>query len=342
MTRNEKYTAHIAEVVRTRYAQDVSLLVLYGSHQNGTENAWSDVDLYFVPATDRAMELCRTFLIEGVGYDLFPVDWARLGRIADFSDPLSPLLGEAKVLYCQSAKDGERFEALRKAQAENLQNPAHMLGAARQRLRQAKEVFASLCLEDGLGKARSLAGYAMILLSDACAYRNGRYFRRGLKGQMADLAEMDLLPAGFLADYRAVVAARTVPALRAYCRHALRGTEALLREGEGETPPALRPEALADMLRESVSTFNKIHVCAQTGNAALAFISGVCLEGALEEMRQEAGAPACDLLSYYDEGDLHAFDRRAQEVLASLVSAVERGGADMQPYATMDDFISAH
>ncbi len=109
MTRNQRYAEHMARLVAGEFAQDVSLLVAYGSFVSGGQSAVSDVDLYFVPATGRALALSRTFWIEDVGYDLFPMDWERLERIADFSDNLTPLVAEARVLYCRGAADAARF-----------------------------------------------------------------------------------------------------------------------------------------------------------------------------------------------------------------------------------------
>lgn len=340
MTRNQLYARHIAQVVSQRYGEDVCLLAAYGSFVNGTENALSDVDLYFVPATHRAMELCRTFLIEGVGYDLFPMTWERLQRIADFDDPLAPLVGQARLLYVRSPEDAARFEALRYVQQAHLQDADFMARAARARLDQAITAFGQLCLESRPGPARARAGEVLMLLADACAYANGRYFTRGLKTQPEDLAALPSLPDGFLPAYHGAVAARGLPDLRSYCRRALRATSAFLDQRGPTADGGVRGELLADLLRESISTFNKLHVCAQTGNAPLAFLSACCLQGALDEMAQEAGAPTCDLLSGFDAEDLPALDTRAQRILARLTRVVECSGAGLHPYATIEDFLS--
>lgn len=71
------------------------------------------------------MALSRTFWIEDVGYDLFPMDWERLERIADFSDNLTPLVAEARVLYCRGAADAARFADLQAALRRNLSDSAH-------------------------------------------------------------------------------------------------------------------------------------------------------------------------------------------------------------------------
>ncbi len=94
------------------------------------------------------------------------------------------------------------------------------------------------------------------------------------------------------------------------------------------------------MVRESVSTFQKLNVCAQTGNEHLAFLSAVCLQDALDEMAREAGAPALDLLGAFRAQDLAGFAAHAQGLLARLCAAVEAAGGFLRPYASMDEFLA--
>ncbi len=70
---------------------DIAVIAAYGSYINGTANPRSDVDCYFVPKTERGGKFAATFILAGVGYDIFPMNWARLERIADLRDSLTPL-----------------------------------------------------------------------------------------------------------------------------------------------------------------------------------------------------------------------------------------------------------
>ena len=79
---NEKLVTWIEEKVKSEYADDISLALLYGSFVNGTANSRSDIDCYFIPRTERGYRLAGTFMIAGVGYDIFPMDWERVRNIA--------------------------------------------------------------------------------------------------------------------------------------------------------------------------------------------------------------------------------------------------------------------
>lgn len=58
----------ITNKVKTEYADDISLVLLYGSYINGTANSKSDVDCYYIPKIERGYNLGIGFIIDGVGY----------------------------------------------------------------------------------------------------------------------------------------------------------------------------------------------------------------------------------------------------------------------------------
>ena len=68
MTRKDTNDALVAWVKSqaAAYRSDIALIAVYGSYINGTAGERSDVDMYFVPRTERAMEFARTFIIGGV------------------------------------------------------------------------------------------------------------------------------------------------------------------------------------------------------------------------------------------------------------------------------------
>ena len=127
----------IEETVRKHYAGTVALVCLYGSHINGTAGETSDVDCYFVPKTQEGMALARTFLMEGVGYDLFPMSWQRLEAIARLEQSHQPLVGDVRVLYADSPADLERLEAVQRQLRDNLADPVFRQRAAQARFARA-------------------------------------------------------------------------------------------------------------------------------------------------------------------------------------------------------------
>ena len=97
---NDKVVEWITDKVKREYADDVSLVMLYGSYINGTANSKSDVDFYYIPKTERAYNLATVFIIDGVGYDFYPIPWEQVEKIADLQECMLPLIGDAQIIYC--------------------------------------------------------------------------------------------------------------------------------------------------------------------------------------------------------------------------------------------------
>ena len=92
----------ILDVIREKYADDISLMLIYGSCVNGTTHGKSDLDLLFIPSTERGMGLARTFILDGIGFDLWGTDWALLERFASFDDMRVSVLAESRLVYAAS------------------------------------------------------------------------------------------------------------------------------------------------------------------------------------------------------------------------------------------------
>lgn len=108
----ERLVSWIGETVRQHYVGKVALVCLYGSHINGTANEKSDVDCYFVTKTQDGRALARTFLLEGVGYDLFPMSWERIEAIVGLEQAHQPLVGDVQVRL-QIAEGGVQLHEYR-------------------------------------------------------------------------------------------------------------------------------------------------------------------------------------------------------------------------------------
>ena len=122
---NKQLVGWIRERARTSFGGDISLVAIYGSHINGTDQEWSDVDCYFIPKTDRGRAFGLDFILAGVRFDIFPLSWERLQGIAHLQEPLVPLVGDAVLLYSDSQEDTDRFQALQRELAACLADKAY-------------------------------------------------------------------------------------------------------------------------------------------------------------------------------------------------------------------------
>jgi len=124
-TTTQKLTEWAISKIKSDYPEDVALLVaVEGLSVNG--DGHGECFDYYVPATERGLELGRTFIIGGIGHDLYPRTWERTERTANLDDRATICLGKAKILYSRTKEDEERFLALRQKLFDNLKNKEFM------------------------------------------------------------------------------------------------------------------------------------------------------------------------------------------------------------------------
>lgn len=344
----------LSRTASAQYAGDIALVMIYGSQINGTAHAKSDLDCYFIPKSQRGYGFARTFIIDGVGYDVFPVTWERAQGIADLQESLIPLIGDSVPVYCDTRADMERFEGLRARLRRNLADPQTSRSAARARIADASDMLCEARQGGDDSELRMLTGHAALALADAVALCHNTYYHYGLKRQYADLCAISGVPAAICAGYRDVLLARTADA-------ALAGCDALLRDvcaHVGERVPAAGGSAcsdvgaapcahvdygaLAGLYEEICSTFNKIYVSCAAGDALLGCISAVCLQYELDCAHAEHGAPRYRLFDEYDIDELAVWSAAVQAIERDFERFIAAGGGRIERFGTFDEFARAN
>ncbi len=342
--RNDMIVEWVVKRIEKEYKEDVSLLLIYGSYENGTANPLSDVDFYFIPKTERGYELSKTFIVEGIGFDLFPMSWKRVEGLAEFNECLTPCLGNVRILYCNSEEDKERFEILQSKLKQNLSNKVFMLDRASKEMKESMNFYQTMLFEEDICELRTLAGCIVMSLSDAVAYANQTYFSYGLKKQLEDLKNMESIPVDFILLYEAVVEAISEKEIKEYCYRMIKNTRNFLNiktQEPKEREKKANYEELAELYQEILSTWNKIYVCCDNEDAVLAYISGTCLQDTLNMAVKENGLNKIDLMSSYNAKCMRQFKERAMEIQKEFIKIIEENGVNIEKYDTVEEFIKS-
>jgi len=107
MQGTNKLTDWVIRKIEKEYKDDVALLLAVHGH-NVNEDQHGVCFDYYVPATERGNELAETFIIDGIGHDLYPRSWERLENSVSLNDmPIA--IDTAEILYARSKEDEERF-----------------------------------------------------------------------------------------------------------------------------------------------------------------------------------------------------------------------------------------
>lgn len=347
---NDRLVEWIVNKVKTEYADDISLVLIYGSYINGTANSKSDVDCYYIPKTERGYSLGKTFIIEGVGYDIFPISWDRVERIANLEISMSPLVGDVKIIYYNSKSDVEQFEVMQEKLKDNLSNDEYVRNVAVKRCEEANKLCSILKQSTSASEIRKTAGSIIMTLADAVAVYNHDYYHFGLKKQFENLQNnFPTVPRQIVAGYKDVIEADNIDDVIEYaeklfkeaCEY-LNVTYTYQEIVADDRPTADKIDAsyLAGLYEEISSTFNKIYVCCESGNYILAFLSAVCLQRDLDDAK-EAGCPAYDLLSDFNYAELSKLASKTRNVERAFVKIIIENGGHIKKFDNFEEFESA-
>jgi hypothetical protein len=341
-TTNERLIDWVIGRIKTDYADEVGLLIGESAYKLEKDASETALSLYF-PASEKANSLAKTFIIEGIGYDLFPMSWERLERIAGLDEDIAPSLLDAKILYSSSEADRKRFLDLQDRLRNNLHNTQYTLNRALEKLSAAMEIFQTMLFEKELYKVRKAAGYILNFLSTAVAYTNLTYFKHGHDNQLEDLSAMAGIPADFTRLYQAVVKAGSNEELKKLCYEIINNTRQYLSAKKGKREKASYNrnfKHLADWYQELSYAWREVYYWCDRKDAVRAFMRGSFLQCELDIIQAEFGLAEFDLLGAFRADDLTAYRKRAETLEKRMVSLITEQGVAIEAYDSVDDFLA--
>jgi hypothetical protein len=338
----ERLKAWAIDLIQREYRDDVALLIGISGHSFEGDCHGECFD-YFVPGNERANRMARTFILQGVGHDLYPRSWQRIENMANFEDTFSRGLGEAIILYARSEADRGRFESLREKLRKNLADPHFMYGKALEKTAQAMDLYRSMVFESEPHKARLASGLIVKNLSIAVAYMNGRYLNRPLDPDYLETASMPRVPEGFVSLAESIYRGSSRAEVEEGCRRLiLMMRDFLSRLNPKPAEPRLRSpvEDMASWYEELSLTWRRLKARCRSGDALRAYDESIYLQSELCAVAQDFGLADADLIGGFDARDLEAFERRAGEIEDRVVGEIGKRGGVIAEYASLDDFLS--
>lgn len=340
-TINEKLIDWALAKIKKEYKDDICLLVAHDTLKLEKDMAGMSMS-YFVPATENAYGFAKTFIINGIGYDLFPMSWGRLERLSNLDDNNTSCLGDVQILYCRNPEDEKRFVALQTKLQENLQNREFMFKKALEKMNVAMEIYQTMMFEESIGKVRKASGYIADFLSIAVAFSNQTYFKNGQTNQISDLLAMKSIPKDFIGTYEAIVNADSVDELKKLCHKMIYNTRKFLNAKKPCTKNRnynKNFKDLANWYQELSYTWRRIYYWCDQNGKVKSFMWGCFLQSELDIVKEEFGLDEMDLLGKFSSKDLTVFHNHTEQLEKYIVGKIEEQGVILDKYDSVEDFI---
>lgn len=326
--------------IKAEYPDDVALLIAVDGASINGDGHGEPFD-YFVPATERGNELAQTFIIDGVGYDLYPRSWERTERTASLDDPATPCLGNARILYSRSKEDENHFERIRKKLFDNLADSVFVYKKALENLDVAMNLYKTMMFEDRLYRVRGLAGYIYHYLTISVACLNNTYRKDWHNGIVKEVSRWKELPDRFMEYYQAILAASAAGELKSLAHLLITSTRQFVSRHKPQKNQAIKePDytRLADWYQELRTWWNRLYFFCSVKDGDAAFLEAFQLQNELDIVGEEFAIGEMDLLGCFDLKNLDLISRRAAELENVIVSTIKGKGVTIRQFDTLEAF----
>lgn len=354
MADNNRLTDWVIRKIENEYKNDIALLLAVRGHNTDADQHGLCFD-YFVPATEKGYELAETFIIDGVGHDLYPRSWERLEASVEMND-MPIVLDRAEILYARSKEDEERFLDMKKRLKDNLNDFEFIYGKALEYMDKALEIYRTLIFEEKTYRVVTEAGSIQLYLSKAVAILNHTYTEEPIVSKKQALCddpdsriyhcpEMREVPEGFFENAEKLIRTNDPEEVKEVILKLLKATrEFILKKDPAEDVQELAKESydeLAEWYQELSLTWKRIRYFAKNNMAEEAYCDAGYLQQELLYIAQEFGIEEMNLMDYYDTDDLSKLGERADELEKKVINILADHKTEVASYESLDEFLRA-
>jgi hypothetical protein len=326
----------LIEKIKKDYKDDISLVVMMGSRlYNDTHNK-SDLDLYFIPKTERGMNLGFVFIIDGIGFDFWPISWERIERIARFDERLTAIISEGQVLYSGSDEDLKRFNLIKEKISYELE-PKEFYQKALKKMKDVYEPYYAMLDEKKYIAIVRLQGVKILYtLTEAIALANNTFIKRGRKHLKSEILKMKYVPNDFENLYDQFFLENNPLILVDIVTSLINETKEMLENIDFYTKPKKFRENMQGFYEEIINLYNKIERACEIDDHVTAMLAAaeinIEMEWAFKDT-EEIIEVLPGMLPAFDASNLHKFCDRAKMHHNHFLELLDRYEVEIKHFA---------
>ena len=331
--------AIIVEKIETSYSEDISLLICYGSYITGEYGGMSDIDFFFVPKTNRGSELGNQFILNNIGYDLWPVSWERLSNLSNLEDQPASILMDGEVLFACSEDDLRKLDDLKNNFEQNLKNEVVVRKMSRKYIEQAKAIYFGLQNHGSNMFFIDAINIAETLLV-AIAILNGTYIKKGLKRIKNELGRLFMTPAGFLENYRKLIRINNKAEAQHIVNELIVETDNIYKSKFDHDKEDVDPSELVGFYEEFKSAYNKLLLACDEKIYEDAYYAGFMIDRETQSFLNSYTGPAIfpNIINKVLRNDFETIRANCLEHERQLIMLLNKNGIGINAYKDSNEF----
>ena len=337
---NEKIIQAVIEKANRICPDSLALIGVYGSVDTEDEYEKSDLDLLILIENDDGWKLGTGFILDDtkVGYDIYCTTLNELRYDAECHHAHLSKLMDSRIVFIKSQDAYDELMTLR-AQTEHLLSSEERFQRVYELVDKAKMAYANACLSEKSGQVLMEAFGVISYISDAVMIYHGKYFTRGVKRTLEELAALPIDDV-FIQSIKKAVVCKDICQLRDLLKQLILYTAGHIQEERIKAKPS---ESLSGTYEEMFSNWrNKVEEAAKNADAFASFMNMCSFQSMLSEIAKEVEIGSFSVLDEYNpdslEGNVEIFDK----YLLKYEQIYERAGMSVKRYSDVEDFLASY
>ena len=324
----------LIEKIKMDYNGDVSIVHIHGSYYYNDTHNLSDLDIYFVPKTQRGYNLGCTFVLNGIGCDLWALSWERLEKIANHEESIVSIITEGKILYYHSNEDLERFNGLIK-KANTYSDKEKYKHNGNEILKDMYKQYFKIINSNNIIEIRKCIIEIIYTLSFSLAQLNCTPIKRGRKYLKNEIISMELIPEDFENIYDKLFTENDIPNIKKYLYSLIINTEKLFKNNYKSS----FIDNFNCFYEEMIQHYNKIYHACEEGDIYTPLFASVelCMEieALLEKSNCEYKLP--DMIGAYEPNNLNKIKEIAKIHQMEFVKILEENNIKINSFNNISE-----
>lgn len=336
---NEMICRIVVERARRDFPKDIDLIAGTGSYFRGEGDEYSDIDLLIVPCTERGKAISHSFILNGIGYDLYCTSWQQLEDMATFSPyAMVSHVIDPQILYARSPEQRTRFERLRqkaKQMAKEKPSKAACIQKATIPLAKAQEFLGKLVISKNRSRSFYFAGRILQELQEALFLLNGSYLKGSARCAEQELAQLPWIPQCYGTLCEQVRMAKDLVSLQKAVKEAVTSVADLIKSKTEVRPLSPQPGILEEF---HSNYWNKAKRAFIQQDIRAAFDAAIGAQSFCDEMQESYGFPAIDIMKGFSQNDLSLLVETMTQAEQCYRRCYEQGNQRVCEYPSLEAF----
>jgi len=333
--------------IKNDYAEDVALLIgQKGACKVPTDEQNVAFD-FFVPNTNKGYNLAQTFIVEDMGYDLFPMSWERLEGIANLNEKITFAFARGVILYARTKEDEEKFLKLQEKLKSNLKDKEFANIKSLEQIDTAMNIFKTMFFDNDISHVRKSAGGIMKYLSMAIAMFNGT-FLSGSYGSaqfVKEVSQMSSKPELFGVICEDIVVEKDIDKIKNSVYKLIDTTRRFFmknRQTEFKDERNYNYEDLAEWYYEMRYSFRRVEYYCNAKDYMSAYELGCYFQIEFDAIQGEFGLDRMDLLGCFESDNLLNFQNQAKKLEEYILNVLKENNIKLKIYDDLQAFLESN